>query len=135
SCSHWTISWNSEPVIDGSNWTPTVNANTTADWVHQDVTSIVRARYTRQPLDWKVDFGFSTRLVNDAGTSGSAAEVVVYSASEATWTLRPQLVITYFVPQVSINFDGSLGADFVPTTMPAGGTVNLPITVTNNGST
>jgi RHS repeat-associated protein len=138
SWSHSTISWNSEPTID-SVWMPTVAAQTPAQctvacYIHQDVTPIVRARYTRQPLDWKIDFGFSTRLVNDAGTTGSAAEVIVYSASYSNTSARPFLTITYFVPQVSINFDASLGADFVPTTMPAGGTVNVPVTITNNGS-
>ena len=38
------------------------------------------------------------------------------------------------MPQVSINFDASLGSDFAPSTMPANKTTNLAVTVTNNGS-
>jgi RHS repeat-associated protein len=134
SWSHSTISWNTEPTITPTGWEPTVNALTAAGEVDQDVTAIIQARYTRSPLDWKTDYGFSTQLVNDTGTTGSAGQVTMFSASEATTSLRPQLVITYFAPTVAINFDASLGSDFTPSTMPMGGTVNLPVTVTNTAS-
>ena len=36
--------------------------------------------------------------------------------------------------QARVDFDSSLGADFAPATMTAGGTISLPVTVKNAGS-
>jgi RHS repeat-associated protein len=134
---HATIDWSNQPSNGGA-WTSTINALGAAGWLHQDVTAIMQARYTRSPLDWKLDYGFQTSLVDNSDpcsvVNSTCWRIYVDSASETTASLRPQLAITYFVPQVALNFDASLGHDFAPSTMPVNQTVNLPVTVTNNGS-
>ena len=93
SWSHSTISWNTAPSICVS-CMPAVDALTTNGMITQDLTPIFQARYTRSTIDWRVDYGFTTRLVNDTGTTGSADEVVFFSASEGQVDLRPQLILT-----------------------------------------
>jgi RHS repeat-associated protein len=91
-----------------------------------DVTAIVRDWYSRLGAGWKQNLGFMLLLSPE-----SAGEV---DFDLGTGSVPPVLTITTVTPGVSINFDASLGPNYVPSTMAKGQTVQLPVSFTNTGS-
>ncbi len=128
---HAQTTWNSQPTY-GATTSPisVLNSGSLPDFLNADVTDLARTWYTRNANDWQANLGLMARLVTE-----TQSEVNFRNKAFNTVDYRPRLAITYVVPKVSIDFDtATLGADFVPTTMPAGLTLGLPVKVTNDNS-
>jgi RHS repeat-associated protein len=130
------VTYNNQPPVDTASWTPSVPVLTSAGTLSLDATTIVRGWFTRRPADWKANLGFGLRLVDESTPCTASTQtcwrIFVLSGSTATITQRPKLTITYLVPNVDIDFAPELGPNFAPSTMVAGQSASLPISVTNN---
>ncbi|MEK6719843.1 MAG: RHS repeat-associated core domain-containing protein [Chloroflexota bacterium] len=129
--------WNNQPPtitsLTQGPFTPPAVAGTFT----MDLSPIVRAWYTRNPNDWKPDSGVKLWLQDETSPcpSGSACErMLIYAGINATTANRPLLTINYDLHQARLDFDGALGTDFAPSTMPAGQTITLPVVLKNQGS-
>ena len=122
----WT-GWGSGTYDSGGPlWTSTVPSSGNMNF---DVDGIVQSWYTRRAKDWKPDIGFLVRMDNEGSTHG---EVEFDRYNDATAAYRPLLTLSYELPEVSIDFDAALGANYAPSTMVAGLATSLPVRVTNN---
>ena len=128
--SGFTATWNNQPTIDAS--TSASTAVGAAGAMNIDVTGIERARYTRNGVDWKPDYGLELRIDEATCTAGTCGPLAFNAGSMRT--NEPTLSITYTAPHVRINFDPALGPDYAPTKMPAGSATNVPVQINNNGS-
>ena len=116
----------------GALYAPSATTSSTNDtWFDQDVTTLVRRWYTRNANDWKANLGLMTKMATESSTN---TQNKFRNGIFSTTSLRPKLVITYVEPKVKVGFDTRLGQDFVPSTLPAGRTISLPVKVKNNGS-
>jgi len=111
--------------------TATCGVGTTDCTTNIDVTDAATSWYIRSIGTWKPNLGF---MVKEQTEGSGYLEAMYYRGNNATASNRPKLTITYEVPGFAINFDPALGANYSPSTMLAGTTTHLPITVTNSGS-
>ncbi|MEX2546489.1 MAG: DNRLRE domain-containing protein, partial [Chloroflexota bacterium] len=128
---HAQTTWNGQPTYsDVSAYEPVLTAAQVPAEVEWDVTSLARRWYTRNTNDWKANLGLMARLETE-----TQSEVNFRNKAATEPIKRPLLILNYVIPKVSVAFDTTaLGADFVPSTMPAGTTVGLPIKITNDAS-
>jgi RHS repeat-associated protein len=122
--------WSNKPTLNQSMQTASVATCTTRRCLMDfDTTTIVRAWYGHSAT-YASNFGLLLAL-----DTYSNKEVYLYNYTDQPGVnpdyLRPRLVITYQDASYSMAFDQALGPDFAPSSAVAGGTMNLPITVSN----
>jgi len=127
--------WNNQPAHDTTaalSFTPPGAAGA----MTMDISPIVRGWYSRNVATWKPNSGLKLYLANETSpcSAGQSCYRIYFYALDGTASQRPKLTINYSVHQARVDFDTALGADFAPATMPAGGTIHLPLTVKNSGS-
>ena len=128
--------WNNQPPNDTSAELPFTPPGA-AGAMTMDISPIVRSWYSRNPVTWKANSGIKLYLADESTSCTSTQacyRMYFYEGSTATASQRPKLTINYLVHQARVDFDSALGKDFAPATMPAGGTISLPVTVKNVGS-
>ena len=94
------------------------------------VTGIAQAWYTRRLADWTPPLGFLLRFDTESSSYGEVDWRK--TGSTTTSTSSPLLTLTYVIPAVSFSFDTALGDNYAPSTMVAGQTTQLPITLRND---
>ena len=103
-----------------------MTSDAASGWYEQDVVSLVKRWYTRNPNDWKPNLGFMTRVSAEPAPENRFRNGI-YSDSD----MRPRLTITFQEPIANLAFGSALGPDFAPSTMAKGTTVTIPMTVEN----
>lgn len=117
--------------LDSPNVLSCADDGTNCDLVF-DVSKAIRAWYSRQAADWKPDLGFEVKMYSEDPTH---AESDFYVGDDpSTIGGRPELLINYVVPKVTVDFEAALGPDYAPSSMVAGQTAKLPLRVTNAAS-
>jgi RHS repeat-associated protein len=134
------VTWNSLASAVNTNYdSPHVHAcasNNNDCWLNLDVTSAVRAWYTRRSADWKPNVGFQVRYETEVNDTAHDELSFYRYVNNSDPTIRPKLTITYELGGFGIDFDSAtLGQTYAPSAMVAGQTTVLPITITNKGST
>jgi RHS repeat-associated protein len=126
---HMKTTWNTQPSLWSGSATTPVTVYASSGYLTQDITSMVRAWYTRNRNDWRANYGIRVRQQTETQNE------IRYASQRATdLDRRPRLSVTYVVPRVAVSFDAVLGDNFVPATMPAGNTVQVPVRVKNDSS-
>jgi RHS repeat-associated protein len=128
--------WNNQPGHDTTAALVRTPPGSAGAWAI-DISPIVRAWYSRNTATWKANSGVKLYLDDDTRPCGSTDpcyRMYFEAGSTADPGERPKLTINYRVHQARLDFDSSLGTDFAPSTMPVGGTIDLPVTVENLGS-
>jgi RHS repeat-associated protein len=117
--------WANKPSLYGSVTTPSLNACASRNcWLDFNATTLARAWYGHAGN--ATNFGITLSL--DTETQG---ELQLDNYTNSTDYRHPQLEITYVPSGYKMTFDPALGPDFAPSTMVAGGTMTLPVNVTN----
>jgi RHS repeat-associated protein len=121
--------WSTKPTpVSGISSLPTL-VNAGGAWVDINATTIVNDQYvlspTAQTQNAIANWGFTLQLTNEAQSE------VQFDNNAGPTGKAPELVISYTIPQATISFDPALGPNWAPSTLPASGTLTLPVVVTN----
>ena len=117
--------WANKPSVNSTYQTASLSACGSRNcWLDFDATTLARAWYGHAGN--ATNFGVTLAL--DTETQG---ELQLENYTSSTDYYHPQLEITYMPSGYKMAFDSALGPDFAPSTIVAGGSMTLPISVTN----